>query len=475
VTVRSFSLGRPGEAQWERLQGAYILSRRSGEIVLVASDSRDVRDEVRRRLQSMAPRVEVIEPGKGVTLAIHACAKTRAQGEKIPVAWIEAPASAPSPDEDMQWIEALALLNQTRDALQMHGPCHVVLAGPRALQGMVRRRAPDLTSFMGIMLLLDDTLEELVTNQGTLTWTHVSDLHVHGESWQQDHVLGGLVRDLPRLLDERELRPDLLFVTGDVAARGQRVEYDGAFIVLEQIAKLLGLDRRQHVFMVPGNHDVDRGRIGRLAKRDHASLLELDADQLRDAVGELLGDAKEFALYGERLGEWCAFTDKLLGRARSVSVDRPWRSDVVDVGGLPVGVLSLCTAWASGPEDRKGSLILGERQIHDMLAEARDGGAIEDRSYAPPAPLVARWRALGHPWSARARGRLRASRARSRRALGGIRRRGLGPRRPRGRGGLRWAGQGPVSRVLCGSARPREGAAGRAPLHVEHAERQVAW
>lgn len=213
------------------------------------------------------------------------------------------------------------------------------------------------------------------TQPGVLTWLHLSDLHVQSESWQQDHVLDALVRDLPQLLQERELRPDLLFVTGDVAARGQRAEYDGAVHLLDALAKRLGLDRRQQVFVVPGNHDVERGKIGRLAKRDHASLLELNGNELRDAVGELLGDAKEFRLYGERLEEWCAFTETLLGRARSVSVERPWRSDVVDVGGLPVGVLSLCTAWASGPDDRKGSLILGERQLHDMVAEARDGGA----------------------------------------------------------------------------------------------------
>lgn len=375
TTERSFSLGRAGEAQWESLRGAYVLSRHSGEIVLVASDSRDVRDEVRRRLQAMAPRVEVIEPGKGVTLAIHSCARARAESEKIPVAWIEAPPSSPSPELDMQWIEALVVLNQTRDALQMHGPCHVVLAGPRALHRVVTTRAPDLTSFMGIALLLDDTLENLVTQQGTLTWLHLSDLHVQNENWQQDHVLRALVRDLPKLLEERELRPDLLFVTGDVAARGQRAEYDGAFIVLEQIAKLLGLDRRERVFVVPGNHDVERGKIGGMAKGHHAWLMELESDALRSAVGELLGDPKDFARYGDRLTEWCAFTDKFLGPARSVSSDRPWRSDVVDVGGLAVGVLSLCTAWASGPDDRKGSLILGERQIHDMVAEARDSGA----------------------------------------------------------------------------------------------------
>lgn len=375
MTARSFSLGRRGEAQWEHMRAAYVLSRLNGEIMLVAPDSRDVRDEVRRRLESMTPRLAVIEPNGRVTRAIHALAKTRVEGETLPVAWIEAPASSPSPESDMCWLEALAVLNLTRDALWMHGPCHVVLAGPRALHEVVCRRAPALASFMTVMLLLDDTLEELVTHEGTLTWLHLSDLHVQNESWQQDHVLGALVRDLPKLLEERELRPDLLFVTGDVAARGQRAEYDGAVRLLDEIARRLGLDRRQQVFVVPGNHDVDRAKIKPLAKRDHASLLGLSAKDLRDAVGDLLGDAHQFAFYGERLDDWCAFTETLLGRARSVSMERPWRSDVIDVRGLPVGVLSLCTAWASGSDDRKGSLILGERQIHDMVAEARDGGA----------------------------------------------------------------------------------------------------
>ncbi len=71
--------------------------------------------------------------------------------------WIE----APNLGEDARWFEALALLNQTRDALQMHGPCHIVLAGPQALHPMVTRRAPDLASFMRLVLRFGDTVEEL--------------------------------------------------------------------------------------------------------------------------------------------------------------------------------------------------------------------------------------------------------------------------------------------------------------------------
>jgi predicted phosphodiesterase/energy-coupling factor transporter ATP-binding protein EcfA2 len=204
---------------------------------------------------------------------------------------------------------------------------------------------------------------------------HLSDLHVGGEDWQRDDVLGALVRDLPELLAERELRPDLLFVTGDVASRGRREEYDGAFVVLEKLTHALGLERREHVFLVPGNHDVDRSRIGGMASLHHQALIQLGPDALSDTLGKLLEHAKELGLYGERLSEWCAFTDRFLGRARSVTPERPWRADVVPVHGVPVGVLSLCTVWASGGDREHGKLMLGERQLRDLLAEAYCGGA----------------------------------------------------------------------------------------------------
>ncbi len=121
-----------------------------------------------------------------------------------------------------------------------------------------------------------------------LTGMHLSDLHVSGEDWQRDDVLDALVRDLPELLSDRELRPDLLFVTGDVATRGRREEYDGAQALLERVARTLGLEPTEHVFMVPGNHDVDRSKIGGMARLHHQALVQLPADALSETLVELL-------------------------------------------------------------------------------------------------------------------------------------------------------------------------------------------
>lgn len=208
-----------------------------------------------------------------------------------------------------------------------------------------------------------------------MTWMHLSDLHVSGPDWQRDDVLDALVRDLPELLADRELQPDLLFVTGDVATRGRREEYDGAQAVLERIVGTLGLEPTEHVFMVPGNHDVDRASIGGMARLHHRALVQLPADALSETLAELLEHPEELGLYGARLREWCAFTERMLGHDRAVTPARPWRSDVVAVRGLRVGVLSLCTAWASGSDREHGQLLLGERQLRDTLVEVRNAEA----------------------------------------------------------------------------------------------------
>ena len=138
-----------------------------------------------------------------------------------------------------------------------------------------------------------------------MTWMHLSDLHVSGPDWQRDDVLDALVRDLPELLADRELQPDLLFVTGDVATRGRREEYDGAQAVLERIVGTLGLEPTEHVFMVPGNHDVDRASIGGMARLHHRALVQLPADALSETLAAIdLAERNRYAqVISHRSGE----------------------------------------------------------------------------------------------------------------------------------------------------------------------------
>src|SRR5690606_3280918 len=109
----------------------------------------------------------------------------------------------------------------------------------------------------------------------TVTWLHVSDFHISGgDPYERELVLGALV-DSVREQRERGRRPDLIFATGDIARSGKAAEYEMATAFFDDLLAAAALDRR-HLFLVPGNHDVDwdlgTGLARTLASRKEADV-----------------------------------------------------------------------------------------------------------------------------------------------------------------------------------------------------------
>ncbi|MCB9738905.1 MAG: metallophosphoesterase [Deltaproteobacteria bacterium] len=267
------------------------------------------------------------------------------------------------------WIQAL---RASRDSLDRDDAGLVFLAGPAGLWQHVARTAPDLASVLRSRIELPSEPQRLVTVDRPLCWLHLSDLHLQATDWRQSLVISQLVRDLPELLRERDLQPTLVFCTGDIASSGQPAEYLAASEAFAALLQALGVDPRQRLFLVPGNHDVDRKAIGRAGKAlrnayagdaGTADLAEFDA---------LLGDPTDVGVLGARLAAYCQFTSDMLGPARGVQHDRPWREDVVEIDGLRVGVASLCSVLLSGDDSDKGHLLLGERQVRQAGERLRD-------------------------------------------------------------------------------------------------------
>jgi DNA repair exonuclease SbcCD nuclease subunit len=91
----------------------------------------------------------------------------------------------------------------------------------------------------------------------SLAWLHLSDVHVRGgDSYDRDVVLRALVGSVRRFREDGR-RVDLVFMTGDVAHSGKASEYALATAFFDDLLAAAGLGRRQ-LFVVPGNHDVDR-------------------------------------------------------------------------------------------------------------------------------------------------------------------------------------------------------------------------
>lgn len=77
-------------------------------------------------------------------------------------------------------------------------------------------------------------------------------------------MLRALVRSVQRFRESGRV-PDLIFATGDIGYSGKGDQYEIATQFFNDLLAAAGLDRR-HLFLVPGNHDVDRTRGVGLAR-----------------------------------------------------------------------------------------------------------------------------------------------------------------------------------------------------------------
>lgn len=203
-----------------------------------------------------------------------------------------------------------------------------------------------------------------------LSWLHLSDFHFDAkEGWDRRRT----TRALLEYLGERKKNgwsPDLVFATGDFADKGRKEELDQAILFFNRLAEVLQIDLAQQLFVVPGNHDVDRSAIKPGQKAVIAEILGLEGNAQQERIAETLRDSETLRFLGGRLAQYYAFTERLFGPARRTSEDRPWRVDIREIRGLTVAVLQLNSAWASADNNDKGRLLVGAHQLDEALAES---------------------------------------------------------------------------------------------------------
>src|SRR5206468_2996892 len=107
----------------------------------------------------------------------------------------------------------------------------------------------------------------------SVTWLHISDFHIRsGDPYDRDVVLKALIKSVGDFC-ARVRVPDLIFATGDIAHSGKADEYKLATQFFDDLIATAGVNKK-HLYMIPGNHDVDRdqgvGLARTLASREEA-------------------------------------------------------------------------------------------------------------------------------------------------------------------------------------------------------------
>ncbi|MFL5385818.1 MAG: tetratricopeptide repeat protein [Longimicrobiaceae bacterium] len=195
-----------------------------------------------------------------------------------------------------------------------------------------------------------------------VTWLHVSDFHIReGDPYDRNVVLRALVESVRRMR-ENGRAPDLIFATGDIAFSGKPAEYKLATQFFDELLNAANVDR-EHLFVIPGNHDVDRALGVGLARK-----LET-----REEVDAYFDPKVPKVHITQKLGAFVTWHDSYFAGIRSTPTDTTCGPVVpVEVGGAKLGVLPLNSALFCQGDDDHAKLLIGRRALEPALEQLRE-------------------------------------------------------------------------------------------------------
>lgn len=198
---------------------------------------------------------------------------------------------------------------------------------------------------------------------------HLSDIHFRSpdcenpatDSNQPYRTL--LAQDVVRLCSDG-VAVDAILVGGDIAFKGDPAEFRVARAWLLDLARQCGC-RPEGIYVVPGNHDVDRAMCAKseaIANAQHA-IASASHDWHESALKRQLADADA----GQSLFRpLTAYNEFAAGFDCSVNPSQPFWSDDVELGGgvrlRLFGLTSTLISGLSGRDDAPGRLYLGRLQ-----------------------------------------------------------------------------------------------------------------
>jgi formylglycine-generating enzyme required for sulfatase activity/predicted MPP superfamily phosphohydrolase len=200
----------------------------------------------------------------------------------------------------------------------------------------------------------------------TLTWLHLSDLHFRAgerDAWDKNIVLSALLNDITGMIQSEGMCPDFIAVSGDIADSGKLEEYERAEEFLRELLEVTQVPV-EHLYLVPGNHDVDRGAISPGAKTIASSLGN------RQSLNEVMAFTEDRRLILRKLDNFSTFLRTFLGEDRAYNDERYFNVEHLDCAGKRVALLCLNSAVLSGSDKEYGGLALGEVQVRTALDES---------------------------------------------------------------------------------------------------------
>ncbi len=201
-------------------------------------------------------------------------------------------------------------------------------------------------------------------------WLHLSDFHIGKDNYGQIKLFKYLHEHMSQN-KKKGFFPDAVFITGDIANKGQADEYD--MFLKEFIEPLSEIyESVPRIYIVPGNHDINRGQCEQAAKALYTVLEEpgskfFDADETGlQKRREIIPRFENFIDFVSKTGEDICFPVK------SIFDEKGAFTDIVSIGQKKIGIIGLNTAWLSNSDKDKEKLTPGKYILEEALDAVKD-------------------------------------------------------------------------------------------------------
>lgn len=216
-----------------------------------------------------------------------------------------------------------------------------------------------------------------------ITWLHLSDWHQGSKEGgiDRERVLNELIEDIAKRKDNissKLERIDFIVFSGDLAYSAKSSQYEEARFFLDKVLEATELSR-DHLFIVPGNHDLDQKIKDKYLPKELKKSPE-DAQTYQNII-KWLKDENDREYLLKPFTEYRKFVTEYSGQESS-----DYGSiKIININGLKVGLLGLNSALMSaryydqqGDVKDKEQLIVGECQIFDNLTKKINDDRIND-------------------------------------------------------------------------------------------------
>ena len=178
----------------------------------------------------------------------------------------------------------------------------------------------------------------------SLTFLHISDLHYKEETYDTKILFDEFLNDIDawRKKYNNDQAIDFIFITGDIAYTGIKSEYEIAQEKIKYILETTGCSKN-NVFVVPGNHDLDRNKIS----MDENTLREKVKVE-KNGLEQLFKNYTNYKLLLNKFQDYNDFINNI-GNPNIIynpvngNLD-PWYSKRITLNGLSIRIIGLNTA-----------------------------------------------------------------------------------------------------------------------------------